>query len=108
MFTVALGSLIFFDDYSSILIVGNSLRDVVRAVGVRRQRYSDGSEKVVAGRCLNPRCSSSGTGKVACSSRYFCVSLKKHCTVNTVAVNAKTLVMIRGSAQLLSRWKKSP
>lgn len=33
--TVALGCLIFFDDYSSILIVGNSLRDVVRTVGVR-------------------------------------------------------------------------
>lgn len=32
--TVALGCLIFFDDYSSILIVGNSLRDVVGAVGV--------------------------------------------------------------------------
>lgn len=35
---MALGSLIFFDDYSSILIVGNSLRDVVRAVGVREPR----------------------------------------------------------------------
>lgn len=34
--TVALGCLIFFDDYSSILIVGNSLRGVVRAVGVRQ------------------------------------------------------------------------
>lgn len=33
--TVGLGCLIFFDDYSSILIVGNSLRDVVKAVGVR-------------------------------------------------------------------------
>lgn len=33
---MALGCLIFFDDYSSILIVGNSLRDVVRAVGVSR------------------------------------------------------------------------
>lgn len=31
---MALGCLIFFDDYSSILIVGNSLREVVRAVGV--------------------------------------------------------------------------
>ena len=38
--TVALGCLIFFDDYSSILIVGNSLRDVVRAVGVRRALVS--------------------------------------------------------------------
>lgn len=34
IFTAALGCLIFFDDYSSILIVGNSLRDVVKTVGV--------------------------------------------------------------------------
>lgn len=40
--TVALGCLIFFDDYSSILIVGNSLRDVVRTVGV-----SDGDVEIV-------------------------------------------------------------
>lgn len=39
--TVALGCLIFFDDYSSILIVGNSLRDVVGAVGVRGPRCAE-------------------------------------------------------------------
>ncbi|CAM9348857.1 unnamed protein product [Ascophyllum nodosum] len=38
--TVALGCLIFFDDYSSILIVGNSLRDVVRAVGVSPAKFA--------------------------------------------------------------------
>eukprot|EP00904_Undaria_pinnatifida_P013206 jgi/Undpi1/9015/HiC_scaffold_26.g11475.m2 len=38
--TVALGGLIFFDDYSSILIVGNSLRDVVKAVGVSPAKFA--------------------------------------------------------------------
>lgn len=40
--TVALGCLIFFDDYSSILIVGNSLRDVVGAVGVSKGGWNKG------------------------------------------------------------------
>ncbi|CAN0584118.1 unnamed protein product, partial [Ectocarpus sp. 12 AP-2014] len=38
--TVALGCLIFFDDYSSILIVGNSLRDVVKTVGVSPEKFA--------------------------------------------------------------------
>ncbi|CAM9275362.1 unnamed protein product [Scytosiphon promiscuus] len=38
--TVALGCLIFFDDYSSILIVGNSLRDVVKTVGVSPAKFA--------------------------------------------------------------------
>eukprot|EP00903_Cladosiphon_okamuranus_P005358 g5353.t1 len=40
VYTVALGCLIFFDDYSSILIVGNSLRDVVRTVGVSPAKFA--------------------------------------------------------------------
>ncbi|CAM9153916.1 unnamed protein product, partial [Choristocarpus tenellus] len=38
--TVALGCLIFFDDYSSILIVGNSLRDVVGMVQVSQPKFA--------------------------------------------------------------------
>lgn len=58
--TVALGCLIFFDDYSSILIVGNSLRDVVRTVGV-----SGGDVLGVSLICLRGSCFCS----IRCDSR---------------------------------------
>ena len=38
--TMGLGSLLFFDDYSSILIVGNSLRPLVAAVGLSAAKFA--------------------------------------------------------------------
>ena len=38
--TAALGSLIFFDDYSSILIVGNALRPLIRAVRISAAKFA--------------------------------------------------------------------
>lgn len=38
--TLALGALIFFDDYSSILIAGNSLRPVLSGVGVSAAKFA--------------------------------------------------------------------
>jgi len=38
--TVALGSLVFFDDYSSILIVGNSLRPLLSAVRLSAAKFA--------------------------------------------------------------------
>ena len=38
--TIGLGSLVFFDDYSSILIVGNSLRPLVRRVKIATAKFA--------------------------------------------------------------------
>ena len=38
--TIGLGSLVFFDDYSSILIVGNSLRPLLKAVRLSAQKFA--------------------------------------------------------------------
>ena len=38
--TIGLGSLVFFDDYSSILIVGNSLRPLLKAVRLSAQKLA--------------------------------------------------------------------
>jgi len=38
--TVSLGSLVFFDDYSSILIVGNSLRPLIRSVRLSVEKFA--------------------------------------------------------------------
>ena len=38
--TISLGSVIFFDDYSSILIVGNSLRPLLRAVQLSVEKFA--------------------------------------------------------------------
>lgn len=48
--TAALGSLVFFDDYSSILIVGNSLRPLIAAVRISRAKLAFISHAV--GVCL--------------------------------------------------------
>jgi len=38
--TIGLGGLVFFDDYSSILIVGNSLRPLVRSVKIATAKFA--------------------------------------------------------------------
>ena len=38
--SIGLGSLVFFDDYSSILIVGNSLRPLVRSVKIAAAKFA--------------------------------------------------------------------
>ena len=37
---IALASLVFFDDYSSILIVGNSLRPLIASVGMSAAKFA--------------------------------------------------------------------